>query len=572
MNPLERYMLEHGMEPWPFQKQVWEAYLEGKSGLIDVPTGSGKTYAAFGGPLTHLVKEPARGIQILYITPLRATTSDVEKALRAPVEHLNLPFRVEMRTGDTSSSKRLKQKKTPPEILLTTPESLALLLSQPEMLPAFSSLKAVIVDEWHELMGTKRGVVLELLLAQLYRLTPCYRLWGMSATLGNMEESSRVLGGSHHHLIRISVEMKREVIVETILPNHFEELPWSGYFGLNMLSYVIAKMDPQASTLLFTNTRAQAEKWFLKILESKPEWKELMAIHHSSLALKERHAVEERIKNGELRFVICTSSLDLGVDFSPVEKVIQIGSTKSISRLIQRAGRSNHRPFAPCHISLVPTHALELISLLSLRLGLEKKCVESRTPLKLCWDVLIQFCNSRGCIGFTFDELWTEVTSSYAFQNITPQELKWVITFLEKGGECLKAYPEFHKLSQEDGRYFMQDARQRQLHRMSMGTISSNPSIELKLLRGKKIGSLDEAFITKLKKGDQFTFGGKSYEFLFTRNQEAFVKIAKTATLQVTQWQGSRLPVSYPLSSFVQQIVEATTSYNYPEALFLANS
>ena len=347
MNPdlklLYKFFKQMGIHPWPFQEECWKAYLEGENGLIYVPTGSGKTYAAFGGPLAQLIREPGRGIQILYITPLRALANDVHKALLKPIELLNLPFKVEMRTGDTSQIARQKQKKSPPEILLTTPESLALLLTDPHMQGCFKELKAVIVDEWHELLGNKRGVMLELLLSQLCSIAT-YQLWGMSATLGNRQVAAQVLGGKHHTLKPFQVESKRVLMIETLLPETLHELPGSGFFGLQMFPYLLQKLDLDQSTLLFTNTRAQAEKWYEKIIQEKPEWKAKIAIHHSSIDLIERRRIEEATKAGELRLVICTSSLDLGVDFPLVERVIQIGSTKSVARLIQRAGRSNHRP------------------------------------------------------------------------------------------------------------------------------------------------------------------------------------------------------------------------------------
>lgn len=565
LKPIYKFFKQMGIHPWPFQEECWKAYLEGESGLIYVPTGSGKTYAAFGGPLAQLIREPGRGIQILYITPLRAVANDVHKALIKPIEVLNLPFKVEMRTGDTSKSFRQKQKKSPPEILLTTPESLALLLSDLHMKDFFKELKAVIVDEWHELLGNKRGVMLELLLSQLSSMAP-YQLWGMSATLGNREVAAQVLGGAHHTLKPIQVDITRAVNIETLLPETVHGLPWSGFFGLQMLPYLLQKLDLNQSTLLFTNTRAQAEKWYEKIIQEKPEWKNKIAIHHSSIDLIERRRIEEATKAGELRLVICTSSLDLGVDFPLVERVIQIGSTKSVARLIQRAGRSNHRPWAPCYLLWVPTHAMELIEFLSLRKALDEHFVESKIPLKDCWDVLIQHIISRAIVGFTKKEIYHEITNTFAFSQTTIDQLTWVLEFLEKGGSSLEVYPEFHKLKLRDGRYLIEDRRLIQLHRMNLGTIPTGNMLALKYLSGKRIGVVEESFVNRLKPNETFIFGGKSYQLLRSNQSEVVVRLSKKPALKVAQWVGVRLPLSSSVSGYMRDALAFSNSFkNYPE-------
>ncbi|MBN9376758.1 MAG: DNA ligase-associated DEXH box helicase [Chlamydiales bacterium 38-26] len=575
MNPdlklLYKFFKQMGIHPWPFQEECWKAYLEGENGLIYVPTGSGKTYAAFGGPLAQLIREPGRGIQILYITPLRALANDVHKALLKPIELLNLPFKVEMRTGDTSQIARQKQKKSPPEILLTTPESLALLLTDPHMQGCFKELKAVIVDEWHELLGNKRGVMLELLLSQLCSIAT-YQLWGMSATLGNRQVAAQVLGGKHHTLKPFQVESKRVLMIETLLPETLHELPGSGFFGLQMFPYLLQKLDLDQSTLLFTNTRAQAEKWYEKIIQEKPEWKAKIAIHHSSIDLIERRRIEEATKAGELRLVICTSSLDLGVDFPLVERVIQIGSTKSVARLIQRAGRSNHRPWAPCYLLWVPTHAMELIEFLSLRKALDQHFVEAKTPLKDCWDVLIQHIISKAIGGFTKNEIFQEITNTFAFSQMSLEQLAWMIEFLEKGGRSLEVYPEFHKLKFKNERYLIEDRRLIQLHRMSLGTIPTGNMLALKYLSGKRIGVIEESFVNRLKPQETFIFGGKSYQLLRTNQSEAVVRLSKKPALRVAQWIGTRLPLSSSVSAFMRDVLAFPDSFeSYPEYSLFAD-
>lgn len=567
LQPTYDFFEKVGFKPWPFQEEVWNHYIAGRSGLLHVPTGSGKTLAAFGGPLAHLIQEPQKGVQIIYITPLRATVNDIYKAIELFLETLKFPLKMEVRTGDTSQTSRQRQKKHPPAILLTTPESLALMLSDPYFKDAFNHLKAVIVDEWHELLGNKRGVMLELLLSHLSKRCPPYRLWGMSATLGNMQESAKVLGGLHHELVHVTIKSNREIILESVLPAILEQLPWSGFFGLKMLPFVLKNLDLDHYTLLFTNTRAQAEKWFEAISFEKPEWKAFMAIHHSSIDQKERKRVEEAIKSGELRLVICTSSLDLGVDFPHVKKVIQIGSTKSLARLLQRAGRSNHRPMMPCHLLIVPTHAMELVEFLSLRKALDIRWMESKTPLKNCWDVLIQNLISRASFpGFTQEDIYEEIKNTYAFSTLTNKKLEEILAFLEKGSGSLEAYPEFHKLKCVDGVFCIQDRKIIQLHRMNIGTIPSSTMLSLKFLKGKKIGMVEENFINRLKPGETFIFGGKSYQLVLVNQSDAWVRLSKKPAVSVAQWVGTRLPLSTGLSQLMRKAVGGDDSFSaYPE-------
>ncbi|RZA16072.1 MAG: DEAD/DEAH box helicase, partial [Proteobacteria bacterium] len=333
------WMKGRGWKPLPHQLAMWDAVAQGESGLLQMPTGAGKTYAAFFGVLPKLGAN-LNGLLMLYITPLRALTRDLEKSIRLPCEEMDLPLIIETRTGDTKASVRAKQKKRLPHILLTTPESLALLLSYPEARDMFSTLKAVVVDEWHELMGSKRGTLLELNLARLRSFNPTLQSWALSATIHNSMEAAQAINGLSTQPRIISGERNRKISIRTLLPDGEDNLPWAGHLGLRMLPKVLKEMNPKESSLLFTNTRSQAERWYEAILLSKPEWQDIIAIHHGSIELKERERVEHGVKTGTIRFVVCTASLDLGVDFPEVDKVYQIGSPKQIARLMQRAGRS----------------------------------------------------------------------------------------------------------------------------------------------------------------------------------------------------------------------------------------
>jgi ATP-dependent helicase Lhr and Lhr-like helicase len=555
--------------PLPFQMEAWKLIFTGASGLISVPTGAGKTYAAYLGALANLHANPKKGIQILYITPLRALARDLEMALQQPINDLQLPYRVEMRTGDTSTSLRAKQVKNPPEILLTTPESLAILLSQIDAQEKFKKLQTVIIDEWHELLGSKRGVLLELNISRLKKWNTTLLIWGLTATIGNLQQAAEVCVGLDRKPVLIKTEIERELLLETLLPPTIDKLPWAGQLGMKMLPFVLQKLSPAHSTLIFTNTRSQAERWHQAILDIKPEWKSITGLHHSSIDRKEREIIEEKLKFGILKFVICTSSLDLGVDFSPVEKVFQIGSPKSIARLLQRAGRSSHRPLTPSHLCIVPTHALEIVEIKAYRMALKEHLIEKRYPLKNCYDVLFQHlmtCAIGG--GFKKRDLFEQIISTYAFQQLSYEEYESCLQFLMEGGSALEAYPEYKKLILEDGIYHVIDKKLIQFHRMNIGTITSDPHIPVKMSNGKSLGIIEENFLSSLKPGDHFLFSGRVLELIQFRDLTAYVRISKGLPKTAAVWQGGRLPFSAPLGELLRRSFDSEEG-NYPEKKFL---
>jgi ATP-dependent Lhr-like helicase len=374
-----------------FQKEAWEAYAAGKSGLIHAPTGLGKTLAAWLGPVMMHGEES--GLRVLWITPLRALAADTVRSLQEVVEESQ---KVEARTGDTSSSVRARQKTKPPFALVTTPESLSLLLTDDAQKANFSGLRAVIVDEWHELMGSKRGVQTELCLARLRALNPQLRVWGLSATIGNLDEAMSVLlGSAANDGVLIHGKDRKRIEVETLMPEDVETFPWSGHLGVKLVKSVVQRIEAAQTTLLFTNTRSQTEIWFQELLEARPEWSEHLAMHHSSIDREERERVEQRLRAGTVKCVVCTSSLDLGVDFSPVEQVIQVGSPKGIARLLQRAGRSGHRPGETSRVLGVPTNALEIIEFSGAREAMESRRIEQRRPVLKPLDLRIRSGSGR---------------------------------------------------------------------------------------------------------------------------------------------------------------------------------
>jgi ATP-dependent Lhr-like helicase len=554
---IEQWFKLKKWKPLPFQNEVWKQFFLGKSGLVCVPTGAGKTYAAYLAALSQLHESPHKGIQILYITPLRALAKDLEIALKAPIEDLKLPYRVERRTGDTSYTKKDKQIKNPPHILITTPESLAIMLCQKEAAYQFTWLQSIIVDEWHELLASKRGVLFELCLSRLKAWKPTVQIWGLTATIGNLEQAAQVCVGVDREPTIIQAHLKRETILTPIIPNSLDKLSWTGKLGLHLFPEVLNRLDPLISTIIFTNTRSQSERWYQAIIEAKPEWKNFTAIHHSSIDKKMREKTEEGIKSGDIRFLVCTSSLDLGIDLPSVEKVIQIGSPKSVTRLLQRAGRSSHRPLTPCQIEIVPTHALELIEIKAYRLAINEHLIENRIPLKKCYDVLMQHmmtCAIGG--GFRAENLFSEIKTTTCFQELTVEEFEGCLQFLVSGGRSLEAYSEYKKLVLINGQYQVEDKTLMRRHKMSIGTISSDSHISVKWAKGKTLGMIEESFLMNLNPGDCFLFGGKQLELVQYRDMTAYVRLSKRQQKHTAVWKGSRLPFSSSLGIELRKVCE----------------
>ncbi|RKH65779.1 ligase-associated DNA damage response DEXH box helicase [Corallococcus llansteffanensis] len=558
MEQLRRWFASKGWTPYAFQEEAWAAYARGESGLIHVPTGAGKTYAAYLGPLADVAERNQKGLQVLYLTPLRAVSRDVEQALLEPLLALDTDLEVESRTGDTPSSVRQRQRERLPQVLITTPESLSLLLAQEQAAENFASLRAIIVDEWHELLASKRGTQVELALARLRRFAPDVRIWALSATLANLDQAARTVVGTERTPTLVSADLQRPVDVETLVPEQVDTFPWAGHLGFTMLPRVADWLDPNQSTLLFTNTRSQAERWFEGLRYLRPEWEHLLALHHGSIDREERERVEGGLKDGSLRLVVCTSSLDLGVDFGPVERVIQIGSPKGIGRTLQRAGRSAHRPGATCRILFVPTHALELVEMAAARDAIARREVEPRTPLSKPLDVLAQHlvtCALGG--GFTREALRDEIRTATSYAGLTDEEFEWTLALVREGGPTLRAYPEFRRVVEHEGRFRVTDARLARLHRLNIGTISSDASVQLRYWSGGNLGTVEESYVSRLKPGDTFLFAGRRLEFSRFKDMTAYVKPAKAKATQTPRWGGSRLPLSTSLASAMRRTLEA---------------
>lgn len=563
---IQSWFLTKGWEPRKFQVDAWKAYLKGEDGLVSVSTGFGKTYAGCLAALSELVLEKADpvGIHILYISPLRALSADIIKSLKAPIDEMKLPFTVESRTGDTTASERLKQRKKPPSILVTTPESFNLLLISEEFREAIKKCRLVVVDEWHELMGNKRGVQIQLCLSHLRGMNPNMRIWGLSATLGNPDLAGRVLTGKEKDYAFVTEPVHKEIEIDCLLPDEIDSFPWSGHLGTAMMEKVVNHLDLKYSCLLFTNTRNQAERWFTEIKNMRPEWEGLMALHHSSVDREMREAVEHGIKSGDLKLVVCTSSLDLGVDFPMVERVYQIGSPKSISRFIQRAGRSGHTPSGVPRIFFVPTHALELFEYLATELAIDRGLKEEIVPPELSFDVLSQHMVTLAANeGLDLEKAFKEVISTYSFRNLLKHDFENIVAFLTHGGKSLSAYPDYHRLKEFKGKYLVPDKRMIQEHMMNIGTITSDPSIKIKFMRGGSLGSVEESFVGRLKKGDRFVFAGKSLEYVLMKDLTLFVKLAPPGGGITAIWGGQRLPLSSLLCEHLKEVFELIEIGNF---------
>ncbi|WP_254427025.1 ligase-associated DNA damage response DEXH box helicase [Herbaspirillum sp. VT-16-41] len=565
---VEDWFAQRRWEIFDFQRQVWQAAQQGRSGLLHAGTGAGKTYAVWFGALLHAepgldrIDAPTttQGLRILWIAPMRALAADTLRALQAPLADLLPHWQAGMRTGDTGSGERARQMKSLPQALVTTPESLSLLLSQADAHQRFSKLDAVIVDEWHELMGNKRGVQVQLALARLRRWRPGMVVWGLSATLGNLEQSQQALLGPEaaEHGVLVRGEQRKRILIDTLLPPQATRFAWAGHLGLQMLPAVVAEIDASGSTLVFTNTRSQAELWYQNLLEARPDWAGIIALHHGSLDREVREWVEQGLRDDRLKAVVCTSSLDLGVDFTPVERVLQIGSPRGVARLLQRAGRSGHSPGRSSRATLVPTNSLELVEAAAAQDAVAAGRVEQRPVPDTPLDVLVQHLVTIALGGgFRADELLAEVRQAWSYRHLREDQWQWALDFVVRGGQSLGAYPEYHRVrAGEDGVYRVELPAIARRHRMNIGTIVADASLHVQYMKGGRIGTIEEGFIARLRPGDRFLFGGRVLEFVRVHEMTAWVRRSSAGSGAVPRWQGGRMPLSSTLAHAVLDRLE----------------
>ena len=632
----KRWMAARGWQPFAFQQQVWQAMAEGRSGLLHATTGAGKTYAVWLGALERFSalapvdiaqaapkKEANKPppLTVLWITPMRALAADSLRALQEPLPDLAPHWSSGLRTGDTASGERAAQDRRLPTVLVTTPESMSLLLARADAHERLASVQLVVVDEWHELVGNKRGVQVQLALARLSGWNPRLLVWGMSATLGNLPEALATLvptlpprAPRRAKPLLVQGRIDKALQVQVLLPERVERFAWAGHMGLSLLPQVVQSIEANASTLvlqhpsdaedgtpppahgarrspppipqvlartatprggamasgnrharggatlLFTNTRSQAERWYQALLEARPDWAGAIALHHGSLSGEVRGWVEAGLKAGTLKAVVCTSSLDLGVDFLPVEQVLQIGSAKGVARLVQRAGRSGHAPGRTSSITLVPTHSLELVEAAAARQALAEGRIEDRHTPRAPLDVLVQHLVTIALGGgFVPDALLAEVRRAPAYATLADNDWKWALQFVRQGGASLANYPDFHRVvPDEDGVWRMPDARLARRHRSNIGTIVSDASMQVQFVSGGKLGSVEESFIARLKPGDVFMFAGRLLELVRTQQMTAYVRTAPKGSAALPRWNGGRMPLSNTLAdAMLRQLEQA---------------
>ena len=554
----KQWMSKKGWKPQKFQVSTWQAVLNKQSGLVNAPTGSGKTLSLLPAILWPNIqnKKPVKGLICIWITPLRSLSQQISISAQSFINENNLEISVGIRNGDTPINQRARQNKQMPNVLITTPESLQLILSSKGWKKKFNSLQAIVVDEWHELLGSKRGVQVELCLAGIKSNLKDLIIWGISATIGNLKEAKEVLlGKNSRESILITSNLKSNIEVKCLSPKKIEEIPWRGHLGIHLIELVTPVLNKSKSTLIFTNTRSQCEIWYQNILAKVPDLAGNMAMHHGSIDRNTRLWIEEAIRTEKLKVVICTSSLDLGVDFYPVETIIQIGGPKGVARFIQRAGRSGHKPDNPSTIYFLPTHAIELIESVALQEGIKKQMIEDRLPHINSFDVLIQFLTTLAVgEGFFPDEIFSVIKKTFSFQTINYSKWKWILNFLTMGSQSLEYYDEFKKVQiLEDGLMIVLDKGIALRHRLSMGTIVSDSVLKVKYQTGKHLGTIEEWFVSKLSKGDVFTFAGKNLELLTLKGMEVIVRKSKVNKGKIPAWIGGRFSFSSNLSDLLKK-------------------
>ena len=572
---IDQWFAGKELNPFSFQEETWQHIIEGKSGLVNAPTGCGKTFSVFLGVLIDFINrypenyksKSKNNLQLLWITPLRALAKDIGRAMEEVISELGMSWKVGIRNGDTEIKERERQKRQMPEVLIITPESLHLLLAQKGYPEIFRSLKLIAVDEWHELLGSKRGVQVELAISrilniqnELVNFKPS--IWGISATIRNLNQAKEVLlssilsGNSFNDQYgeTVKANIYKPIEVEAVLPDEIEKYPWAGHLGIKLIDKVLPIIDNSKTTLIFINTRGMSERWYQGLLNIRPDLAGAIALHHGSIDTELRVWVEEALHTGKLKAVVCTASLDLGVDFRPVETVIQVGSPKGVSRFLQRAGRSGHQPGQVSKIYFLPTHSLELVEAAALKTAMQLNFIESREPMLLCFDVLIQYLSTLAISeGFYPDEIFHEIKSTYCYRDIKEEEWKEIIHFVSEGGSALQQYDEFKKVENMNGLYKINSRRIAMRHRLHIGTIVSDAMMKVKFLTGGYIGVIEEYFISKFQPGEVFTLAGRNLEFIMIKDMTVIVKKSNSKKSIIPSWEGGRMPLSANLGLMLRK-------------------
>jgi len=577
--PISDWFERRGWAPRPHQRDVLEADRAGESVLLIAPTGAGKTLAGFLPTLEDLIGHPVDGLHTLYISPLKALAVDVARNLIDPIAEMGLKIRVETRTGDTPQHKRQRQRFDPPHILLTTPEQLALLLSHKDADRLFGPLRRIVLDELHALVTSKRGELLSLAIARIARLAPAARITALSATVARPDllrdwiaapvapRPARLLAAPGGAPPKLSILASQD------------RVPWAGHSAAYAFAELYEIIRTHGVSLLFVNTRSQAEMLFQGLWEINDD-NLAIALHHGSLDVEQRRKVESAMASGKLKAVVCTSTLDLGIDWGNVDLVIQIGAPKGSSRMLQRIGRANHRLDEPSKALFVPANRFEVLECEAALEAVNEGQQDSEDPVSGGLDVLAQHILGCACHGpFDAGELYAEITGAWPYRDLERAVFDRVLEFVATGGYALRAYERFAKLRERpDGLWRITNPQTAQQYRLNVGTIIEEPMVRVRLVRGRGhrrgattgpigrggrvLGEMEEYFFTQLAPGDTFLFGGEIVAFEAMRENEAYVSRATAKNPKIPSYMGGKFPLSTYLAERVRGMLADPPSWN----------
>ena len=567
-----------GWAPRSHQLDVLESWHARASALLIAPTGAGKTLAGFLPTLADLTTGKFEGLHTLYISPLKALAVDVARNLTTPITEMDLPITVETRTGDTPASRRARQRSKPPHILLTTPEQLALLISHPHAELLFGTVRRVVLDELHALVTSKRGELLSLGLARLVRLAPDLRITALSATVARpdllRDWIAQPLPDAETRLLRTTGGAAPELeILQTT-----ERLPWAGHSATYAHRELYETIQRHKTTLLFVNTRSQAEMLFQGLWAINDDLLPI-ALHHGSLSVEQRRKVEAAMAAGALKAVVCTSTLDLGIDWGDVDLVVQVGAPKGSSRMLQRIGRANHRLDEPSKAVLVPSNRFEVLECEAAVEAVAESHQDSEDPVAGGYDVLAQHVLGMACAApILADELFAEIRGAWPYRDLPRSQFDRVLDFVATGGYALRAYERYARLKQtEDGHWRIANPQVAQQYRLNIGTIIEEPMVRVRLVRGRGfkkgqttgpigaggrvLGEMEEYFFGTLVPGDTFMFGGEIVAFEGMKDNEAFVSRAQSADPKIPSYMGGKFPLSTYLAERVRRIIDSPAEW-----------
>ena len=544
-----------GWSAYPHQLQMIEQIESGKSILLIAPTGAGKTLSGFLPSLIDLAETPHQGLHTLYLSPIKALAVDIARNLDTPISEMGLPITVETRTGDTPQPKRNRQRTTPPNMLMTTPESLELMLSWPDAARLFGSVKMIIIDEIHALAGTKRGDLLSLSLAALRKLAPHSLSIGLSATVANPDRFTPWLDADQSRVAVLKPDLSKAIEL-SILDTEAERLPWSGHGGLYAAKDIYTLITTHRPCLVFVNTRAQAEMLF-QALWVHNDLTLKIGLHHGSLEVGLRRKTEAAMARGELDAVVATSSLDLGIDWADIELVIQVGAPKGTSRLMQRIGRAGHRLDAPSRALIVPANRFEVLESLAAKINVEERILDDLPEHDGGLDVLAQHIVGRAVAGpFDADSLFDQVRSAAHYRRLSRESFDRTLDFVATGGYALGHYSQFQRIVQGvDGLWRLTSRRVATRWKMNVGTIVETDTIKVRLKGGPVLGEIEDYFVQGLSAGDTFIFAGRVLEFAGMKANQALARPGRTGEPKIPAYAGGRLPLSPGLAQRVRQLL-----------------